>query len=191
LQTKPHRSRVFALRFFGFVGLLGCAASPEVPVGKDDLGDVEGDTDDATTPDAAAEPPADEEDPDPPEPMSERPAAVVDAQAARDAASAAVRDAAPAVSQPDAQRPQESLRDASPPAAAADAASGPVMRPDAGASSADAAVVDGARPPSTPRPGSCQRSSDCNQLCAFTGIIPCCGEDRMCGCTWAPGAYCL
>ena len=32
---------------------------------------------------------------------------------------------------------------------------------------------------------------DCNQPCVPFGIIACCRPGGSCGCTWAPGAYCL
>jgi hypothetical protein len=31
----------------------------------------------------------------------------------------------------------------------------------------------------------------CTQLCFPVGILPCCNALGICGCTWAPGAYCL
>jgi hypothetical protein len=32
---------------------------------------------------------------------------------------------------------------------------------------------------------------NCTQLCFPIGILPCCTASGRCGCTWAPGAYCL
>lgn len=108
----------------------------------------------------------------------EGPRAVQDAGTARDAnvesTPAPARDAAASV-----------VDAASPTAPAARDASGPTSD----ASAADAAQRDAAMPGA---PGNrCQKSSDCMALCAFTGILPCCREDHSCGCTWAPGAYCL
>lgn len=31
----------------------------------------------------------------------------------------------------------------------------------------------------------------CNNACFLTGILPCCRANGSCGCTWAPGAYCM
>jgi hypothetical protein len=31
----------------------------------------------------------------------------------------------------------------------------------------------------------------CSQVCFPVGILPCCNPLGICGCTWAPGAYCL
>lgn len=39
--------------------------------------------------------------------------------------------------------------------------------------------------------GSCRSAFDCREPCVLTGILPCCRDDHVCGCTWAPGAYCL
>jgi hypothetical protein len=37
----------------------------------------------------------------------------------------------------------------------------------------------------------CNRDSDCTQTCVPIGILSCCTIAHTCGCTWAPGAYCL
>ena len=42
---------------------------------------------------------------------------------------------------------------------------------------------------STARPGTCMPA--CNNTCFPVGILPCCRPIGGCGCTWAPGAYCL
>jgi hypothetical protein len=52
----------------------------------------------------------------------------------------------------------------------------------------DAGKDTGAPPPAA---GSCSKDSDCKNVCIAIGILPCCTEDKECGCTWAPGAYCL
>jgi len=44
-------------------------------------------------------------------------------------------------------------------------------------------------PPRQPTTTSC--SSPCNQPCVPFGILACCRANGTCGCTWAPGAYCL
>jgi hypothetical protein len=49
----------------------------------------------------------------------------------------------------------------------------------------------GNEPDSTPAPASGGNCTSCNQPCFPVGILPCCRIDGSCGCTWAPGAYCL
>ena len=44
-------------------------------------------------------------------------------------------------------------------------------------------------PPATG--GTCSKDADCTNVCIANGILPCCRDDKACGCTWAPGAYCL
>lgn len=44
-------------------------------------------------------------------------------------------------------------------------------------------------PPPDPQPH-CPETG-CNQPCYPIGILPCCTALGTCGCTWAPGAYCL
>ncbi|MDB4985147.1 MAG: hypothetical protein JWN04_325 [Myxococcaceae bacterium] len=39
--------------------------------------------------------------------------------------------------------------------------------------------------------GTCHTASDCKVSCIPIGILNCCRADNICGCTWAPGAYCL
>jgi hypothetical protein len=39
------------------------------------------------------------------------------------------------------------------------------------------------------RPSGCM--SECTNICFPVGILPCCNLLGICGCTWAPGAYCL
>ena len=39
------------------------------------------------------------------------------------------------------------------------------------------------------RPGTCMPA--CTNTCFPVGILPCCRPIGGCGCTWAPGAYCL
>jgi hypothetical protein len=47
-----------------------------------------------------------------------------------------------------------------------------------------------AEPP--PSEGQCSKDSDCKNICIAVGILPCCNSLlNSCGCTWAPGAYCL
>jgi uncharacterized membrane protein YgcG len=41
------------------------------------------------------------------------------------------------------------------------------------------------------RPGTTSGQCKCNQSCAPIGISACCRDDGSCGCSWAPGAYCL
>lgn len=182
------RQRLFArLCSVGLAAaLLGCAASPVDPA------DEEGrdDDDPALVEDAGAA------DPDAPDAATSGDAATradgqvaADAQVVRDAAvprdaTLPARDAALAPADASAPPP---ARDAAPPASTVDAAAD-ASRP------VDASAVDAAAPRDAATPGAngrCQRSSDCDAVCAFTGILPCCREDRTCGCTWAPGAYCL
>lgn len=86
---------------------------------------------------------------------------VTDAGAAKDAGSSAVADAGN-----------------TPPAPPADAGTATV---DAGSSST---------PPSSSN-GQCTQDSDCHNVCIAIGILPCCTIAHTCGCTWAPGTYCL
>jgi hypothetical protein len=88
--------------------------------------------------------------------------------------------------------------DASKPTMSADAG----LARDAGASKdagarADAGPTktDAARP-STPRAPvingkMCRAATDCTESCVPIGILSCCRDNGTCGCTWAPGAYCL
>jgi hypothetical protein len=39
--------------------------------------------------------------------------------------------------------------------------------------------------------GRCEKDSQCTNSCVPVGILPCCTLLKTCGCTWAPGAYCL
>jgi hypothetical protein len=48
----------------------------------------------------------------------------------------------------------------------------------------------GVSPPSTPPPSSGGRCSGC-MGCSVIGPFPCCRDNGTCGCTWAPGGYCL
>jgi hypothetical protein len=41
------------------------------------------------------------------------------------------------------------------------------------------------------RPSGSSCMQECNQVCFPVGILPCCSPLGTCGCTWAPGAYCL
>jgi hypothetical protein len=50
----------------------------------------------------------------------------------------------------------------------------------------------GAPPPPPPPPASTATCNPpCTQVCFPVGILPCCAPGGRCGCTWAPGAYCL
>lgn len=44
---------------------------------------------------------------------------------------------------------------------------------------------------SPPRTRACMRSADCTVSCFPLGAVACCRNDKTCGCSWAPGAYCL
>ena len=46
-------------------------------------------------------------------------------------------------------------------------------------------------PPTRPAPSGSRCNPPCTQLCFPIGILPCCTLLGTCGCTWAPGAYCL
>jgi len=48
-----------------------------------------------------------------------------------------------------------------------------------------------APPPPTTGGGGRTCASPCNQPCFPIGIIACCNPLGVCGCTWAPGGYCL
>jgi hypothetical protein len=79
----------------------------------------------------------------------------------------------------------------------------PVVRAPAGAGNSDAgsrastagagqSTSPGTTPPAAASAGdSCEHDSDCQNLCVPVGILPCCNLLKICGCTWAPGAYCL
>jgi hypothetical protein len=193
----------------------GCAASPAESLDGSALG--QGDDDATREPDARTAPPeVDDDDGDgdddgpgiavrdgaaAPEPNGAQDGSA-DAGSSRDAASSGdgarpsevetPRDAATDV--PDAQRtaPDASAqRDA---AALADAAAreagAPPATQDGGGVVRDGGffVPEGGM---SNAPQRCDRSSQCESLCLFVGVFPCCREDHVCGCTWAPGAYCL
>jgi len=42
-----------------------------------------------------------------------------------------------------------------------------------------------------PAAGMCRSATDCTESCVPIGILNCCRANGTCGCTWAPGAYCL
>jgi hypothetical protein len=44
---------------------------------------------------------------------------------------------------------------------------------------------------SPPRTRACMKSADCTVSCFPLGAVACCRDDKTCGCSWAPGAYCL
>jgi hypothetical protein len=54
------------------------------------------------------------------------------------------------------------------------------------AQAGSSAGAAGSAPPATSS-GACK----CDQLCVPIGILACCRSDGSCGCTWAPGSYCL
>jgi len=68
---------------------------------------------------------------------------------------------------------------------------------DKGSTSAPSSSGTGGRTGSTAtvagRTGSATSSGacNCNQVCFPIGIVACCRLDMSCGCSWAPGAYCL
>lgn len=53
----------------------------------------------------------------------------------------------------------------------------------------DLPAVIGALSP--PRTRACMKSADCTVSCFPLGAVACCRDDKTCGCSWAPGAYCL
>jgi hypothetical protein len=60
--------------------------------------------------------------------------------------------------------------------------------------SAPPATRNDAGKPADPPPSNneCTRDSQCKNVCIAVGILPCCNTLLgSCGCTWAPGAYCL
>lgn len=108
-------------------------------------------------------------------------------------------DASPA--QSEAARQDAGLRDA---ASMRDGAALPgsgesaVVRRDASTSTAPPARDAGsgtARDAGMTSPASggegCRSSAECRNSCFPVGIAPCCRANRTCGCSWAPGAYCL
>lgn len=178
----------------------GCAASPAEQL---DGSSLEQGDDDADQADAALPPRPDESDrPD----EVVRDAAVDPPRAARDGGTEP-GEVGQDASAPDGATPLEAstvpegpARDAS---VAADAAQAPVVDAappreagapstagDGGGSAAEAGVPPGDAGMSV-APGRCDRSSQCESLCLFVGVFPCCRADHTCGCTWAPGAYCL
>ena len=44
---------------------------------------------------------------------------------------------------------------------------------------------------SPPRARACMAAKDCTVSCFPVGFVSCCRADHICGCSWAPGAYCL
>ena len=90
-----------------------------------------------------------------------------------------------------------------------DVVSSPEPDPDSTGTTPPSSTVDAARPAARPsdagarpttdagaRPGGstgttrCQASS-CTNMCSLAGPLRCCTDQGRCGCTWAPGAYCL
>jgi hypothetical protein len=49
----------------------------------------------------------------------------------------------------------------------------------------------GSTPPTMPRPTGRTCMPACSQSCFPVGVLACCTPLGTCGCTWAPGAYCL
>ena len=198
MQTYARHRSCARVHLFALVALLGCAASPVDP--PDDAGlDEEvspSDDADASAPREGDGPLAGDTGTREPEAGAEgggftardaaRDGAADASPSTRDAAAAARDAESPGNTPPEARDAAVSAVDAAAPSAPDTAdASAPVRD----ASATDAARADAASPamPS----GRCQKSSDCTELCVLTGILPCCREDRSCGCTWAPGAYCL
>ena len=73
-------------------------------------------------------------------------------------------------------------------------ASGSAGRSGSGGSSGSGSAGSAGSSTSPPPPtggGSRTCSSPCNQPCFPIGIIACCNPLGTCGCTWAPGGYCL
>jgi hypothetical protein len=107
-------------------------------------------------------------------------------------------------SKPDAGKPPTSTGK---PDAGAASSAGTGSKPDAAVSKPDAAVnkPDAGQPkpgaggpskdaavPSNPNDGvDCRNASECTQPCLPIGAFSCCSAMNKCGCTWAPGAYCL
>lgn len=75
--------------------------------------------------------------------------------------------------------------------------SGAAQAKDAGGAAKDSGAhkpttdAGSTKPSSPPASGTCRQDADCTQSCVPIGILSCCKADRSCGCTWAPGAYCL
>ncbi|HEX5661498.1 MAG TPA: hypothetical protein VFX59_30120 [Polyangiales bacterium] len=163
--------------------LAGCAASA---IGDPEL---DSDTDKAlANEDPPADGGADEEQDDDDSP----PTTKVDSGVRKDASTPTVADSG--------------IRDAAPPkdaGSSTDAGSRPVVdastTPPKDASTPPAVVDAGSTPkdagkpadPPPPSNGQCSKDSDCTNVCIAIGILPCCTDDNKCGCTWAPGTYCL
>ncbi|MDB4975800.1 MAG: hypothetical protein JWN48_4141 [Myxococcaceae bacterium] len=45
--------------------------------------------------------------------------------------------------------------------------------------------------PASASTNTCRAATDCTTPCIPVGLFSCCRLDQVCGCTWAPGAYCL
>jgi hypothetical protein len=69
-------------------------------------------------------------------------------------------------------------------------------KPGTGGSSSSGSSTGGRSETSSPSTGGRggavgAKGCNCSQICFPIGILPCCRIDGSCGCTWAPGAYCL
>jgi hypothetical protein len=71
------------------------------------------------------------------------------------------------------------------PASSVPDAARPTRLSDAG--STRPARADASAPPT---PARCQEST-CTNTCSLAGPLKCCTEAGRCGCSWAPGAYCM
>jgi hypothetical protein len=111
-------------------------------------------------------------------------ASTKDASAVQDAGG--VRDAATDASSLDAS-PDATLLDAATDAATTDAGSDAGAHEDAGsAAGRDSGSADGG----TGGGAHCTVSA-CSNDCSLIGPLRCCRENDTCGCSWAPGAYCM
>lgn len=170
--------RTFLLTFMSALLCGSCARSPST----DDM-----DIDDVrASDDAGLDPDADDDARDRDDEQEER-------------ASLDARVATPPVSSPMPTQPTAPRQNDAGTASTRDAAAAPSTPPSNNESSSprDAGRTtttrDAAAAPSTPAPAAnrCTKSSDCKNECGVTGILNCCTERGTCGCTWAPGAYCL
>jgi hypothetical protein len=166
------------------MGLVGCAASPVVDSVGGDRVDEDGGlvaSEEPATPEDDDDEPGIDSNADPSAGETSAPGTVSprlpDAGRANDAGSAPA-DAGPR---------DAGVKDA----AIADAGRSSTGAADSGPAVPTTPPRDAGQSTSQPAAGKCRTDADCTEPCVPIGILNCCGSDGTCGCTWAPGAYCL
>jgi hypothetical protein len=163
----------------GDVDRLGLEEDSDLDEDSDQVGDIDDRDTGLTTAPPAGDPQDDE-------PIS-RPAPL-DAGALRDAGSA--RDAGAVASGDAIDSGAPKLDSGS--TAKPDTGTPPVSKPPVDSGAIMSVADAGTRPPPAETPSNkCVKHTDCKNICIAIGIVSCCRDDGRCGCSWAPGAYCL